>query len=71
MGDMSARLAQQSADLRAKVWQVLTPEQRTKADSMRDRMRDRMKEMQERMNDRRGGSERPRAFVFEEVDELT
>jgi hypothetical protein len=38
---------------------------------MRDRMRDRMKEMQERMNDRRGGSERPRAFVFEEVDELT
>lgn len=71
MGDMSARLAQQSAELRAKIWQVLTPEQRTKADAMRDRMRDRMKEMQQRMQDRRGNGERPQALIFDEVEELT
>jgi len=44
IGEMSTRLAQQSADLRSKVWQVLTPEQRGKADNMRERMQQRMQQ---------------------------
>ena len=65
IGELSSRLAQQSADLRAKVWQVLTPEQRAKAAAMREKMQQRMQEMRERMKDRREGGERPRAFIFD------
>ena len=65
IGELSGRLAQQSADLRAKVWQVLTPEQRAKAAAMREKMQQRMQEMRERMKDRREGGERPRAFIFD------
>ncbi|MFZ9303588.1 MAG: Spy/CpxP family protein refolding chaperone [Steroidobacteraceae bacterium] len=64
IGEMSARLVQQSADLRSKVWQVLTPEQRAKADKMRDRMQQRMKQMKER--GKGPGGDRPRVFFLQD-----
>lgn len=64
MGELTTGLVQQGADLRAKVWQVLTPDQRKKADTMREQMRERM---QERMRDRSG---KPRALMLEELDEV-
>jgi len=66
IGEMSARLAQQSADLRSKVWQVLTPEQRGKADKMRDRMQQRMQHMKERGKGPGPGGDRPRVIFLQE-----
>lgn len=56
IGELTTSLAQQSADLRGKLYQVLTPEQRKKAGEMRERMRDRV---DQRMKNR------PRVFLFE------
>jgi Spy/CpxP family protein refolding chaperone len=64
MGELTTNLIQQGAGLRGKVWQVLTPEQRKKADMMRDRMRERMKD---RIEIHRG---KPRALVFDEAEDI-
>ncbi|MFZ9873656.1 MAG: hypothetical protein ACO3FH_11975, partial [Steroidobacteraceae bacterium] len=64
MGELTTNLIQQGASLRGKVWQVLTPEQRKRADTMRDRMRERMKD---RIEMRRG---KPRALVLEEAEDI-
>ncbi|MBU3673034.1 MAG: periplasmic heavy metal sensor [Sinobacteraceae bacterium] len=48
MGDLSAQLVRQGGELRAKVWQVLTPEQRAKADARQQQMKQRRMEMRER-----------------------
>lgn len=64
MGELTTNLIQQGAGLRGKVWQVLTPEQRKRAVTMRDRMRERMKD---RIEMRRG---KPRALVLEEAEDI-
>ncbi|MEY4214425.1 MAG: motif family protein [Pseudomonadota bacterium] len=53
MGDLSTQMVRQGGELRAKVWQVLTPEQRAKADSRQQQMKQRRMEMRER-RERRG-----------------
>jgi Spy/CpxP family protein refolding chaperone len=53
MGDLSAQLVRQGGEMRAKVWQVLTPEQRAKADERQQQMKQRRLEMRERW-ERRG-----------------
>lgn len=69
VGDLSSKLVEQSSALRAKVWEVLTPEQRAKADVQ-------LKEMRERMQQRKRGDgkgrhqhgdrdQRPRAFILD------
>jgi len=64
MGDLTMSLVQQGADLRGKMWQVMTPEQRKRAETMRERVR-------ERVNDRiemhRG---KPRVLMMQELDEI-
>lgn len=64
MGELTTSLVQQGADLRSKVWQVLTPEQRKKAETLRERMRERGKD---RM---RHGGGKPHALILEESDEI-
>jgi len=48
MGELTGRLVEQSSALRSKVWALLTPEQRTKAEirakEMRERIRERIQE---------------------------
>lgn len=51
VGELSLRLVQQSTDLRRKMWDELTPEQRTKWKTMQSRMAERRS-----MGGRRGGS---------------
>ena len=76
VGELTGRMIEQNAALRAKVWGLLTPEQRAKADArakeMRERMRDRMKErLKDRAKDhphRGDGEERPRMFLLERED---
>lgn len=63
-GELAASGVTEAARLRADVWAVLTPEQRSKARELGDQMRDRMKERREmrreRMRDRGGmGAPRP------------
>jgi Spy/CpxP family protein refolding chaperone len=41
IGELTAQTTQQRGELQRKVWQVLTPEQRTKADSQRAESRKR------------------------------
>jgi len=53
MGDLSAQLVKQGGEMRAKVWQVLTPEQRAKANERQQQMKQRRLEMRERWE--RGG----------------
>jgi Spy/CpxP family protein refolding chaperone len=64
MGELTTSLVQQGADLRGKMWQVMTPEQRKRAETMRERAR-------ERVNDRieihRG---KPRVLMMQELDEI-
>lgn len=59
-GELAASGVADAAKLRAQVWAVLTPEQRTKMKDMGDKLRDRMAErrqMREKMReDRRKGS---------------
>jgi Spy/CpxP family protein refolding chaperone len=57
MGDLSAQLVRQGGELRAKVWQVLTPEQRAKADARQQQMKQRRLEMRERRERRGPGGE--------------
>jgi Spy/CpxP family protein refolding chaperone len=57
MGDLSAQLVRQGGELRAKVWQVLTPEQRAKADARQQQMKQRRLEMRERHQRRGPGGE--------------
>jgi len=64
MGELTTSLVQQGADLRGKMWQVLTPEQRKRAETMRERVRERMKD---RIEIHRG---KPRALVLEEINEI-
>ncbi|MEY2626092.1 MAG: motif family protein [Pseudomonadota bacterium] len=64
MGELTTSLVQQGAELRGKVWQVLTPDQRKRAENMRDRMRERVKD---RIEMHRG---KPRALLMEEADEI-
>lgn len=55
-GELAARAVSDGAQLRARVWAVLTPEQRVKAREMGNKMRDRMAERRaERMNRRHEG----------------
>ncbi len=55
-GELASRAVGDGAQLRARVWAVLTPEQRVKAKEMGNKMRDRMAERRaERMNKRREG----------------
>ncbi len=51
-GELASRAVSDGAQLRARVWAVLTPEQRVKAKAMGDKMRSRMAE---RMKERREG----------------
>ncbi|MBM4212242.1 MAG: hypothetical protein FJ179_00825 [Gammaproteobacteria bacterium] len=76
IGEMSARLVQQSANLRSKVWQELTADQRKKAESvlspeqMNDRIQQRMKRMRERIKGMGPGGDggSPRVEIYS-VDE--
>lgn len=52
IGDLTARMVLQGAQLRSAVWQALTPEQRTKLEERMAKMRERMRE---RTEDRHGG----------------
>ena len=74
MGELTGRLVEQNSALRAKVWGLLTPEQRVKAEARAKEMRERMQErMRDRGKERRfregrmreGGAERPRVMMFE------
>jgi Spy/CpxP family protein refolding chaperone len=60
VGDLSAQLVRQGGEMRSKVWQVLTPEQRAKADEWQQQMRQRRLETPER-RERRGPGGRPGA----------
>lgn len=65
IGELTGRMVAENAALRAKVWGLLTPEQRAKAETQAKEMRERM---QDRMKDRRSRSdrtERPRVMFFE------
>jgi len=52
IGDLSAQAAQQRGELERKVWQVLTPEQRAKADAQRAESRKRRDEQADRLERR-------------------
>jgi len=79
IGEMSARLVQQSANLRSKVWQELTPDQRNKAEKvlspeqMNDRIQQRMKRMRERIEGAGpgGGGGRPRVMSLPPLPPLS
>ncbi|NDE01836.1 MAG: hypothetical protein EBZ91_08820 [Gammaproteobacteria bacterium] len=62
MGDLSAQMVRQGGELRAKVWQVLTPEQRAKADARQQQMKQRRMEMRERRERRGPGGEGERGM---------
>ena len=52
VGELTAQLVQQRAQMQRQVWQMLTPEQRTKADVMKAGAKKRRDEMAERMERR-------------------
>ena len=56
MGDLSAQLVRQGGEMRAKVWQVLTPEQRNTLEARRAERRERMEERRGRMGEMGGGA---------------
>jgi Spy/CpxP family protein refolding chaperone len=60
IGELTAQKVQQQEDLRRKVWQLLTPEQRAKADAQRAEVRKRRAEQADRLERRarelRGGA---------------
>lgn len=75
IGELSSSLIEQNAALRAKVWGLLTPEQRAKADArakeMRERIRERMTKDRKLEFRRHGeGGEGPRGMLFELETEL-
>lgn len=65
IGELTTRLAQQGVQLRSKAWAELTPEQRTKVQSIRERMKAQRgamgERMRERMRDRMGPPRPPEA----------
>jgi Spy/CpxP family protein refolding chaperone len=69
VGDLTGRLVEQNSALRAKVWGLLTPEQRIKAEIRAKEMRERAQErVRDLMKDRRfrgDGAERPSLMFFE------
>lgn len=69
IGELTGRLVEQHAALRAKVWGLLTPEQRIKAEirakEMRERAQDRMRDHMKERRFRGDGSERPSVMFFE------
>ncbi|MFM8518422.1 MAG: Spy/CpxP family protein refolding chaperone [Nevskiaceae bacterium] len=65
MGELSTQLVRQGGELRAKVWQVLTPEQRAKADARQQQMKERRMEMRERRERRGPGGEGEREHEHE------
>lgn len=65
MGELSAQLVRQGGELRAKVWQVLTPEQRAKADARQQQMKERRMEMRERRERHGPGGEGEREHEHE------
>jgi Spy/CpxP family protein refolding chaperone len=64
IGELTAQKVQQEGELRRKVWQLLTPEQRAKADAKRAEVRKRRAEQADRLERRarelRGGGTTPR-----------
>ena len=64
IGELTAQQVQQEGELRRKVWQLLTPEQRAKADAKRAEVRKRRAEQADRLERRarelRGGGTTPR-----------
>jgi Spy/CpxP family protein refolding chaperone len=64
IGELTAQQVQQEGELRRKVWQLLTPEQRAKADAQRAEVRKRRAEQADRLERRarelRGGGTTPR-----------
>jgi ABC-type cobalamin transport system ATPase subunit len=64
IGELTAQKVQQEGELRRKVWQLLTPEQRAKADAKRAEVRKRRAEEADRLERRarelRGGGTTPR-----------
>ena len=52
IGELTAQLVQQRAQMQRQVWQMLTPEQRAKADAMKAEAKKRRDEMAERMERR-------------------
>jgi Spy/CpxP family protein refolding chaperone len=69
VGDLTGRLVEQNSALRAKVWGLLTPEQRIKAEIRAKEMRERAQErVRDLMKDRRfrgDGAERPSLMFFD------
>lgn len=75
IGELTGRLVEQNSALRAKVWGLLTPEQRIKAEvrakEMRERGQERMREHLKERRFRGDGAERPSMMFFEvERDEV-
>lgn len=60
-GELASRRVTQGAKLRAQVWAVLTPEQRTKMETMQTERRERMKRRMEERRDRMGPPPPPAA----------
>ena len=58
-GELTARMVQDAAQLRAQVWQVLTPEQRVKMAAKQAERRARMQERRQRQGEGRNGPQRP------------
>lgn len=53
-GDLASRAVTQRAKVRAQIWAVLTPEQRTKMETIQSERRERMKRRMEERRDRMG-----------------
>jgi Spy/CpxP family protein refolding chaperone len=76
VGDLSAKMVSQSAELRSKIWSVLTPEQQKKMLERQQAMRERQKTMRERMENakeirierRIEGGERPAIWIERKRD---
>ena len=69
VGELSAKMVSQSAELRSKVWSVLTPEQQKKMLERQQTMRDRMGKAREvRIERRVEGGERPAIWIERKRD---
>lgn len=69
VGELSAKMVTQSAELRSKVWSVLTPDQQKKMLERRQAMRDRMGKARElRIERRLEGGDRPAIWIERKRD---
>jgi Spy/CpxP family protein refolding chaperone len=69
VGELSAKMVTQSAELRSKVWSVLTPEQQKKMLERQQMMRERMGKAREvRIERRVEGGERPAIWIERKRD---